>query len=187
MKMSVIAKTAALMIAASMTLGLAACGGSDSSSKSTAGSEAESQAEAPAETESKAEELKGAEQSWGNFTVNVPDGWKLKGGDVLDESNPDKVSVMKSDFSYIEIKIEKEDVQKQQYEYNKKTYTMNQKDLPATTVAGIEWNGFEYGNEFNPGYELYGSSNGKFLRVSGVGFTFDSAQTKFVLESLKLK
>lgn len=198
MKNPIISKTAAILMTASMTLSLASCGDSDSSSKSKSSTSSSVSTEndietTPEETEEYTEEetdsnkeITGSEQTWGVFTVMVPDGWTLKGGDFLDENEPNKCSVRKTDFNFFDIKNEKEEVQKQQYEYNKKTYTNEQKDLPATTLGGIEWNGFQYGNDFGGGFELYGQSNGKFLRVSCAGFSFDSPETKAILGSLKV-
>ncbi len=190
MKKSIIAKTAAILLAAAAALSLGSCGDNDSSDSqgtvSLAGgsSSADAASEAGADPESSA--LTGETQTWGVYTVLVPEGWKLRQGDVLDDNDPNYCSVKKSDFSFFDFKSEKEETQKQQYENNKKTYTLNQKDLPAATIAGIEWNGFEYGDDFTPGFELYGTSNGRFLRVSGAGFKFDSPETKAILGSLKI-
>lgn len=190
MKNPIISKTAAILMTASMTLSLASCGDSDSSSKSKSSTSSSVSTENDIETTSEEtesnKEITGSEQTWGVFTVMVPDGWTLKGGNFLDENEPNICSVRKTDFNFFDIKNEKEEVQKQQYEYNKKTYTNEQKDLPATTLGGIEWNGFQYGNDFGGGFELYGQSNGKFLRVSCAGFSFDSPETKAILGSLKV-
>ena len=192
MKKNTIIRLAALMLSSAMTLSLAACGGSDSSSKKDTKSSTASSAEADSsenEGESQAEgskDITGEVKTWGIYQVLIPDGWTLRGGDVFDDNDERLCSVKKSDFSYFELKCETEDVQQRQYNYNKNTYTLNQADLPATTIAGIEWNGFEYGNELTKGFELYGSSNGRFLRVSGVGFAFGSAEAKAVLGSIKV-
>lgn len=184
-----IAKTAAFVLAVSMALGLAACGDSGSSSKSDTGTVSTAASDTSAAADSKPADdgsVSGAAQTWGIYTVLVPEGWKLKGGDFFDENDPNFCSVKKSDFSYFDFKSEKEETQKSQYEYNKKTYTSEQKDLPAATIAGIEWNGFEYGSEITKGFELYGQYNGRFLRVSSAGFAFDSKEAKAILESLKI-
>ncbi|HRR75552.1 MAG: hypothetical protein IJK31_08135 [Ruminococcus sp.] len=192
MKNPIIAKSAAILIAASMSLALASCGDSDSSSKSEKkGSSAVIETEAPTEAEELIEtetvaELTGTDQTWGIFSVMVPDGWTLKGGDFFDENDPEMCSVKKSDFSYFDIKSEKENVQMQKYENNKNTYTNEQKDIPATTLGDIEWNGFQYGNDFGGGFELYGQSGGRFLRVSCAGFSFDSPEAQAILGSLKV-
>ena len=181
MKKSIMAKAASIILASSLMLGMTACG--DSSSKSEDNSTASSEA-----ASSKAEDKKitGKTETWGVFTVLVPDGWTLRKGDALDDNDQTVCSVKKSDFSYFDLKSEKDDVMKQKYDYNKKTYTQDQKDLPATKVGDIEWNGFEYGGDLNKGFELYATVNGKNIRVSSCGLKFDSPEAKAVLTSIKL-
>lgn len=181
MKKSIMAKAASIILASSLMLGMTACG--DSSSKSEDISTASS---AAASSASEDKEITGKTETWGVFTVLVPDGWTLRKGDALDENDQSVCSVKKSDFSYFDLKSEKDDVMKQKYDYNKKTYTDQQKDLPATKVGDIEWNGFEYGGDFNKGFELYATVNGKNIRVSSCGFKFDSPEAKAVLGSIKL-
>ena len=189
MKRSILARSASVILAASLCMGITGCGSSSSSAADSAESTAPAATE-PAVEESEApaenKEITGTTETWGVYTVLVPEGWTLRKGDVLDEESPDYCSVKKSDFSYFDFKNEKEETQKNQYEYNHKTYTLNQKDLPASTIAGIEWNGFEYGDDFVPGFELYAQTNGKFIRVSCAGFKFDSPEAKAILESLKI-
>ena len=196
MNRSIITKTAAMIIAATLSFGLASCGSSDSSSSKVSVSQksedisssapADPGADTSADGESQAPsgEVKGETKNWGIYTVLVPEGWTLRTGDVFNDNDETVCSVKKSDLSYFNLNCETEDTQKKKYEYNKKTYTLNQKDLPASTIAGIEWNGFEYGNEIGKGFELYGKSNGRFIRVSGVGIAFDSPEAKAVLGSL---
>ncbi len=186
MKNSMTIKAAALILAASMTLALASCGDNESSSKEEKAATTTAAADIVTEESSEAQpaEITGETKTWGVFTVLVPNGWTLKGGDFLDENDPDVVSVKESDFKYFDIKSETEEVQKKQYEYNKNTYTNEQQDLPATTFGGIEWNGFSYGNDFGGGFELYAKSGDKYLRVSSAGFAFDGPETKAVLDSL---
>ena len=193
MRRSMLARLAAMTLAASMMFTLTACGDSDSSSKSKSDEKTSSAAaedeSTPGDEESKSGEegnVTGEVKQWGIYSVLIPEGWTLRTGDVLDDNDENYCSVKKSDFSYFDFKCETEDVQKMQYNYNKNTYTLNQADLPETEIASIKWNGFEYGNDFTKGFELYGSSNGRFLRVSGVGFAFDSAEAKAVLGSLKV-
>ena len=181
MKKSIMAKAASIILASSLMLGMTACG--DSSSKSEDTGTASS---AAASSASEDKEITGKTETWGVFTVLVPDGWTLRKGDALDENDQTVCSVKKSDFSYFDLKSEKDDVMKQKYDYNKKTYTQDQKDLPATKVGDIEWNGFEYGGDFNKGFELYATVNGKNIRVSSCGFKFDSPEAKAVLASIKL-
>ena len=171
---------AALSLAAAMSIGMTACGDS---------STADDNNDTPPVTSSSAaedKEITGETKTWGVFTVMIPEGWEFKGGDTFDENDPNYCSVKKSDFSYFDLKSEKDEVMKNQYEYNKKTYTSNQKDIPATKVGDIEWTGFEYGSDFGDGFELYAVSNGKNIRVSCAGFKFDSPEAKAILASIKL-
>ena len=174
MKKSILTRSISIILAPSLMLGMTACGDSsntDSSSEvSSSGSEG----------------IKGETKTWGSYTVLVPEGWYLKGGDVFDEKDENICSVRKSDFVYFDFKSETEEVMKKQYEYNHNTYTLNQKDLEQTEIAGISWNGFDYGSEINPGFELYAAYKGKYLRVSCVGFTFNSRQAQEILSSLKI-
>lgn len=190
MKKSLIAKTVALSLAASMALSLVACGSDDSSEKGTKSKDDDTETVSSVSEDegesSAAEELKGSDQTWGCFTVMVPDGWTFTKGDTFDENDERYCSVKKSDFSYFDLKSETEEIQTKQYEYNKKTYTNGQKDIPATKIGEIEWTGFEYGNDFGGGFELYAKTGDKFLRVSSAGFKFDGPETKAVLGSLKI-
>ena len=175
---------ACLALATSMCAGLTACGGKDKETTTAAATEAavetttEAATEAPAAAETK---------TWGDFTIDVPGGYEFKGGDVFDENDTRYFSVKKNSFAYFDFKSEdSEQNMMNQYDYNKKTYTQDQKDLPATKVGDIEWNGFEYGGDFNKGFELYATVNGKNIRVSSCGFKFDSPEAKAILGSIKL-
>ena len=183
MKKSVLAKAASIILATSLMLGMTACGDSSSSTETKTSSTAASSADSSA---AETTEVKGETKTWGVFTVLVPEGWELKGGNVLDENDQNVCSVKKSSFTYFELKSEKDDVMKQQYDYNHKTYTNGQKDLAATKVGDFEWNGFEYDGAGTPCFELYATANGKNIRVSCCGYKFDSAEAKAILESIKL-
>ncbi len=181
MKKSVLAKAASIILATSLMLGMTACG---DSSKADDNGTSSTAADSSSAAEDK--EITGETKTWGVFTVLVPEGWELKGGNVLDENDQNVCSVKKSDFSYFDLKSEKDDIMKNQYDYNKKTYTDQQKDLAATKIGDIEWNGFEYGGDLNKGFEIYATANGKNIRVSCCGFAFDSAEAKAILGSIKL-
>ena len=75
MKKSILTRSISIILATSLMLGMTACGDSsntDSSSEvSSSGSEG----------------IKGETKTWGSYTVLVPEGWYLKGGDVFDEKD----------------------------------------------------------------------------------------------------
>ena len=127
-----------------------------------------------------------AEQTWGAMTVSVPSGWEFKTGDFMDEKDERYCSVKKSDLSYFDFKMEDADVAKQQYEYNKKTYTNEQSDVSGK-IGDIDWTGFQYSDGFGGyGFELTATVGDKPVRVSCAGFAFDSAEAKAILESFKV-
>ena len=126
------------------------------------------------------------EQTWGAYTVSVPSGWEFKKGDALDEKDERYCSVSKSFITFFDFKMEDEDVAKQQYEYNKNTYTNEQSDVSGK-IGDIDWVGFQYSDGLGGyGFELIGqTASGKPIRVSCSGFKFDSPETNAILGSLK--
>ena len=127
------------------------------------------------------------EETWGALTVSVPNGWEFRKGDTFDEKDERYCSVKKSDFVYFDFKMEDEETIKQNYDYNKKTYTNEQTDVGGK-IGDIEWEGFQYGDGFGGyGVEIFAKSSKKPIRLSIAGFAFDSPETKAILESLKIK
>ncbi len=72
----------ALIMAATV---FASCGG-DSSADSAGGNDSS--------------DAKGETQTWGNITVFVPEGFALKGGDMFDDEDPDKLTLSKDGSSF---------------------------------------------------------------------------------------
>jgi len=191
-------KFAAAALMLSMCACLVACGDkkddktSDSGNNTSAATEAATEAGTEAATEEAATEAAAgvniaSTETWGDYTVGIPEGWEFKKGDVFDENDTKYCSVKKSSFSYFDFKMETEDTQKQQYEYNKKTYTNEQTDVSAT-YGEIAWTGFQYSDGYGGyGFEAYATANGKPVRVSCAGFKFDSAEAQAVLGSLVIK
>ena len=196
-------KYAVGLILAMACASVTACGGSKASTDAAASAvspeavvskEAEVQedeafpSEESASEESQVEEITiSSTETWGDMTVGVPDGWTFRKGDVLDEEDTRYCSVKKSDFSFFDFKMESEELMKQQYDYNKKTYTNEQQDVSGK-YGDIDWTGFQYGDGFGGyGFEIYSTVNGKPIRVSCAGFAFDSNEAETVLSSLSIK
>ena len=182
-------KISAFIMVLMLTLGAAACGDSDSSSKADSKAKKESvsvsQAETEENTESKAGVDSGTTETWGVFSVFVPEGFTLKGGDVFDETDTRYFSVKKGDFYYFDFYTsETEDDVMSRYNYNKDTYTNEQKDVSGT-YGGIDWTGFQYSDGFGGyGFEAYTSIDGQYIKVAGVGYEFESPEAEKVLGSL---
>ena len=168
-------------VAAAMT----ACGGSSESTTSAPAAQTEAAPEVQTEAP-KAGVTIAKTETWGDYTVGVPEGWEFRKGDAFDENDTHFCSVKKSSFSYIEFKMEDEKTMERQYNYNKKTYTNEQTDVSGK-YGDIDWTGFQYSDGWGGyGIELYSTVNGKPVRVSAT-FKFDSEEVKTVLESLKIK
>lgn len=128
-------------------------------------------------------------ETWGDFTVGVPEGWTFRKGDVFDEEDTRYCSVKKSDFSYFDLKMQTENIATQQYAYNKNTYTNEQVDI-TVNYGGISWTGFQYSDGWGGyGFELigYAGDDNKIVRISSCGFAYDSEAAKTVLGSLVIK
>ena len=170
-----------VLVAGAMT----ACGGSSTSTTSAPAAQTEAVTEAETEAP-KAGVTIAKTETWGDYTVGVPEGWEFKKGDTFDENDTKYCSVKKSSLSYFDFKMETEETMKKQYEYNKNTYTNEQTDVSGK-YGDIDWTGFQYSDGWGGyGIELYSTVNGKPVRVSAT-FKFDSEEAKAVLGSLKIK
>ncbi|MBQ2603216.1 MAG: hypothetical protein II583_07400 [Oscillospiraceae bacterium] len=155
-----------------------ACGGSDSE-------EPDAQTDAPAADVTEEQTAEPKTMSWGDWTVEVPADFELKGGDVFDENDTRYFSVKKSSFSYFDFKAEGEDRIMSNYNYNKETYTNEQTDVSGS-FGGNDWVGFQYGDGYGGyGFEAYTTVDGEMIRVSSAGFAFDNEIVGEVLGSLK--
>ena len=102
----------ATLLAGILCLSLAACGPSEQKPAE------QKQTDAPATTEAAP-----AAQTvtWGDWTIDVPAEWELKGGDAFDENDVRYFSVKKSTFKYFDFKADGEDLIMTHYNYNKNT------------------------------------------------------------------
>lgn len=176
---------------------LCACGGStaheDSSAdttrpcqETTEAPDTETQAETEVETAPAPESTEAPEpMTWGDWTVDVPAGFALEGGDFLDESDPRYFSVKKSDFVFFDFKADGEERIMNNYNYNKDTYTNEQKDVQGT-FGDREWIGFQYSDGWGGyGFEAYTTVDGEMIRVSVSGYAFDDPVAAAILGSLR--
>lgn len=175
--MKKIHKLLALVLVLVLTLALfTACGKSDSKKESKKTDSAKS-------TEaSGSESVNGKTAEYKGYSVLIPEGFELK---EPGEFSSYDFSVRKSDFSYFDFNTEQDDdLAMQHYNYNKSTYTNEQKDVSAT-CGGNTWTGFQYSDGWGGyGFEAYTTLGDHVVRVSSAGFQFDSAEAQAVLASL---
>lgn len=192
------AKILALLLAALMLLSvLTACGkkddgtpagGSQNDTQEANGNGEQDTAAQEPETEApetQPAEITGTTTAWGNYTVLVPEGFELA---EAGEFSAYDFSVRKSSFSCFDFNTEDDDeLLMTHYDYNKNTYTNEQVDVEATCGEN-HWIGFQYSDGFGGyGFEAYTTIEGKLVRISGIGFTFDSPEAQAVLASLTAK
>ncbi|MBO4394860.1 MAG: hypothetical protein J5819_00755 [Eubacterium sp.] len=127
------------------------------------------------------------EETWGVFTISVPTGFEFKTGDTLDEKYEGSCSVKESTFKYFDIDISDKENGMNHYNYNKETYTNEQKDVSGT-IGDFSWTGFQYSDGFGGyGFELYTEVGDQVLRISSAGYEFGSAVPEAILATLHVK
>ena len=181
----------ALLLAGSMSLSLCACTSSDNPSSSTAAQAKPETTVAAGQTTEAVQTTEAASngaaetKTWGDWTVEVPAEFELVGKGFSDENDPRYFAVQKSIFKFFEFSADGEENIMNHYNYNKNTYTNEQKDVSGT-FGGNEWTGFQYSDGYGGyGFEAYTTVDGEIIRVSSCGFQFDDEMTKTVLGSLK--
>ncbi len=131
--------------------------------------------------------VSGETKTWGNITVLVPEGMTLKGGDVLNKEDPDKLTISKNDnaMNYFLITVsDSEDNAKSNVET---TRSMNKgcKDVSVET-EGAKWTGVTYDYSGTKVFQIYAKVDGRVVTVQSYGFEADSDTSKAVLGSLKI-
>ena len=127
----------------------------------------------------------GETQTWGNITVLVPDGMELKGGNILDENDPDVVNIHEKDneLHYFLITLgDSEDDAASSIEATKE-YNEGAEDY-TIDIGGVKWTGVKY-DYMGPVFQAYGTVNGQIVMVQCYGFESDGATTTAVLQSIK--
>ena len=149
----------------------------------------------------KAEDVKGAEQTVGNITVFVPDGYKLAGGNITgtDKDNPDPDSCYiqpetPNMFDYYTIQVSTEEQATSNIEMSKSANAdasgiKDVKDVE-TKIGDVTWKGFSYLYESDLNSDIpcgayYATIGETVYYVMVTGHAIDSAEAAAVLGSLK--
>ena len=175
-----------LMLAVLMVVTVAACG-KDEPAASGASSNASSGASSDAASDvSSNVAVQGKTETWGNITVAVPEGMTFKGGNALDEEDPNVVTLQKEDnaFNYYLITVVADEEQaKNDIGMSKE---VNEGSQDVSVSAGAQWTGVTYEYSGTPVFHIYGMVDGKAVEVQSYGFAADADSTKAVLGSLKI-
>lgn len=165
--------TAAVMALLMCCAIFAACGDSDSKDSSD-------------EKSSAANTVAGKTETWGNITVLVPDGMTLKGGNVLDEKDPDVVNISKDDNAMNYFLITINDDEEGVKSGIDSTREINKGAEDISFEAGTTWTGVTYDYSGSPVFQVYGKVDGRYVVVQSYGFKADDDTAMSVLESLKV-
>ena len=129
----------------------------------------------------------GETQTWGNITVLVPDGMTLKGGNILDEKDPDVVNISKKDNATNYYLITINDSLDGAKSGLDSTKDANKGSKETTFKAGKEWTAVTYEYSGAPAFQAYADFDGRYAVVQCFGFAADDETTTAVLSSLKVK
>lgn len=182
----------ALLMVLTMAICCTACAGKGKKEEKPAEKPVESEVveEEPAEEPEEApveegEKVKIASQETaGDFSVGVPEGFEFSIGDFMDETDVREFHVKKTDLVFFDFHATDEELAMQHYDYNKNTYTNEQVDFE-DDYNGIHWTGFQYSDGFGGyGFEAYAYFEGRILRVSCCGYKPDDEMSKAVLNSV---
>lgn len=130
--------------------------------------------------------VKGTTETWGNITVDVPEGMTLKGGSILDADDPDVVNISKDDNAMNYFLITINDDEEGVKEGVETTRESNDGAADVSFEAGVNWTGVSYDFSGTPVMQVYGEFNGKYAVVQSYGFTPDDDVTKSILGSIKV-
>lgn len=125
----------------------------------------------------------GETQTWGRYTILVPENMVLKGGNVLDENDPTIVSVKDSDndLHYVMCTLFSEESCKSSVDSTK---SINNGEDITIDINGVTWTGVKYSAFSSDGFSMYGKVDGEWVLASGFYHGYDSAITTAILGSL---
>lgn len=161
-------KITSLLIALVMVIGvLAACGASGGNGGSS---------------------VKGEESSWGYYTkVFVPEGYVLKGGDMLNENDKTKmnINVENTSFTYYMFSIfDSEDSVTMSLDTTKEI-NEGAKDV-TLDVGGVKWTGVAYNSLGVDCFSMYAVYGESYVLLNAAGNAYDGEITNAILSSLEI-
>lgn len=175
-----------LAIALVLVLGIfAAC-----KEKETTGTDQKSTDEAKeSAADTSGSKVEGEIQTWGIFTVLVPAGMKLKGGDMFnaDASDAFTVSLLSDETHQLRVSVVSEDDAVSGIETTKElNASSDPKDVEFKT-GDVTWKGvaYVYGGTSDC-FQVYGEIDGRFVLVGSSYLAYDAEEVTAVLSSIVL-
>lgn len=166
-------KISALLMALVFAVGaLAACGESGGGDASQGGNQTAN--------------VKGTASEWGVYKVLVPEGYTLKGGNLLNENDTEKFNINNNEnaLTYFMFGLYDEEGAKDSIDT---TRDINEgaKDVTAT-YNGVAWSGVSYESLGYNCFSMSGQFGDKYVVVTAVGNAYDSDIASAILSSLEV-
>lgn len=128
----------------------------------------------------------GSEMTWGNISVFVPKGWTFTEGSLIDEQDPDALSIKDPDASlltYINIIVDDEDAIDRNIQASK---DINEGATDTTVKAGDkEWTGVTYESMGHGCGYLKHVEGDKVMAVYYCGYRTEDTVFNTILASIK--
>jgi len=152
-----------------------------SSDSETSDSAGESSSSGGSDTNISNAKVTGKSYTWGNITVNVPDGMTSTNGGIADRNDENSLW-LQNGSSYILVSLCDKD--KAQSDVAGTKSANGGKDT-SVTVNGVKWTGTYYEYSGSPCWHIYGEVNGNYFTAMGYNYSLDSVELQTVLATLK--
>lgn len=137
-----------------------------------------------------AEAIRGETQEWGKLSLFVPDGNSLVGGSLIDAEDPYSAWILLDSDNmhyYLVGVVDGRETAEANLAATQKVNDVNGGEGAVTIeVNGVTWTGYSYKYNGADCFQLFGDVGGKWVTVSAAYHAYDSAETKAVLESIKV-
>lgn len=158
-------KIISIVLAFALVFGLAACGG-------TGGGGGD------------AGKVTGESYTWGNITVNCPEGMTPTNGSIGNDNDENGLTLQNTDnpFDYVIISVTTEDQAISGIEMSKE---FNDGEDTEVTVEGRTWKGMQYTYDDKPVWQVYADVDGTVFSIMCAGYEKDSSEAFTVLSTIK--
>lgn len=123
----------------------------------------------------------GKPYTWGNITVNVPDGMTATNGGIADKNDENSLW-LQNGTAYLLVSMCDEEKAKSDVSSTK---NLNDGEDASVTVDGITWQGAYYEYSGDPCWQIYTIVGGNCYEVMSYKYGFDSVEAQTVLSTLK--
>ena len=125
--------------------------------------------------------VNGKSYSWGNLSVNIPDGMEAKNGGIANKDDKNSLQVVKGTKYFMISQRHEPDALRDV----SSTIEMNDADEIAITIGGTAWKGAYYEYSGTPVWQIYANVGEACIEIMGYGFDFDSTEAQTVLATAK--